>query len=40
MMTMFFLGMLTMAAIDLLTVVAFRRKFRDALDILIAGTRA
>ena len=34
-MTNFILGMLLMAAIDLLTVVAFRRKFRDALDILL-----
>ena len=33
----FILGMLLMAAIDLLTVVALRRKFRDALDILIAA---
>jgi hypothetical protein len=31
----FILGMLLMGAIDLLTVVAFRRKFRDALNILL-----
>jgi len=34
-MTNFILGMLLMAAIDLLTVVALRRRFRDALDLLI-----
>lgn len=31
----FILGMLLMAAIDLLTLVVFRRRFRDALDILL-----
>lgn len=34
-MTMFFLGMALMAAIDLLTVVVLRHKFRAALDQLI-----
>lgn len=34
-MTFFILGMLTMAAIDLLTIVVLRRKFRRALDVLI-----
>jgi hypothetical protein len=34
-MTMFFLGMLLMAAIDLATVVVFRHKFRAALTQLI-----
>ena len=35
-MTMFFLGMALMAAIDLLTVVVLRHKFRAALNQLIA----
>ena len=35
-MTMFFLGIARMAAIDLLTVVVLRHKFRAALNQLIA----
>jgi hypothetical protein len=36
MMMMFFLGMLLMAAIDLLTLIVLRHRFRAALDQLIA----
>lgn len=38
-MCIFFAGMLTMAVVDVVTVIAMRRKFRDALDLLIARLR-
>lgn len=38
-MCIFLAGMLTMAVIDLVTVVVLRRKFRAALDLLIARVR-